>query len=207
MIDRDDIHLPGVPRGAVADWYSERGMIGEEFLVRPPFLYRDVRRFMGGSGFDGGFGNGSGNGYGSGDGVGKGIGGGYYGGGIGRGGGGGTRDGRGDGDFDEDYDGGVTNPLTTERYMRIGRNYLCHLGDWHTFVGRCTEQIGPLTYVLQNASKIANTNNGDNWHLLAGGDKRARQQATYIHYTTEVIVPLSIAAIEWVGELPKQVQA
>lgn len=91
--------------------------------------------------------------------------------------------------------------------MRIGRNYLCHLGDWHTFVGRCVEQIGPLTYVLQDASKIANTNNGDNWHKLAGGDKQARQQATYINYTTEVIVPLSIAAIEWVGELPGQVQA
>jgi hypothetical protein len=195
MIDRDDIHLPGVPRGAVADWYSERGMIGEEFLVRPPFLYRDVRRFMGGSG--GGIGGGGG-------GIGSCIGdnsiGSGYGGGSGGGGGGyGSGGGRGNGDSG--------NHLTTERYMRIGRNYLCHLGDWHTFVGRCTEQIGPLTYALSHVSKVANTNNGDNWHLLAGGDKRARQQATYIHYTTEVIVPLSIAAIEWAGELPGQVQA
>jgi|LakMenEpi03Aug12_release.lakeMendotaPanAssembly.Ray.scaffolds.fasta_scaffold06344_28 hypothetical protein len=200
MIDRDDIHLPGVPRGAVADWYSDRGMIGEEFLVRPPFLYRDVRRFMGGdigSGYGGGGGAVSGgSGSGSGDGGGIGIGGGY---GSGIGSGSGYAIGSGYGDSG--------NHLTTERYMRIGRNYLCHLGDWHTFVGRCTEQIGPLTYVLQNASKIANTNNGDNWHKLAGGDEKAREQATYIHYTTEVIVPLSIAAIEWVGELPGQVQA
>jgi hypothetical protein len=199
MIDRDDIHAPGVPRGAVADWYSDRGMIGEEYLVRPPFLYRDVRRFMGGSGgriigSGGGYGGGGGGGIGGGLGDGGGIG---IGGGYGSGSGYGIGSGYGD----------SGNHLTTERYMKIGRNYLCHLGDWQTFVGRCTEQIGPLTYVLHDVSKIANTNDGDNWHKLAGGDKNARQQATYAHYTTEVIVPLSIAAIEWVGELPVQVQA
>lgn len=88
--------------------------------------------------------------------------------------------------------------------MRIGKNYIVHLGDWHTFIGRCTEQIGPLTYALSDASKISDTNNGDNWHLLASGDKTARKAATYLHCDTEVIVPLSIAAIEWVGELPER---
>lgn len=88
--------------------------------------------------------------------------------------------------------------------MRVGKAYLVHCGDWHTFVGRVTEQIGPFTYALSGASKIPDTNNGDCWEKLAAGDKKLRKAASYLHLTTELIVPLTIAAIEWVGETPQE---
>lgn len=88
--------------------------------------------------------------------------------------------------------------------MRIGTAYLVHCGDWHSFVGRVTDQIGPFTYVLSSASKIDNTNEGDNWHILAAGNERARKAAKYLHHTTELIIPLTIAALEWVGETPQE---
>ena len=88
--------------------------------------------------------------------------------------------------------------------MRVGRCYLVHGGDWHTFVGRVREQLGPLTYELEGVSKVAETNNGDVWHELAAGDERLRRACDYRHHTTPVVVPLGIAAIEWVGKLPQE---
>jgi len=88
--------------------------------------------------------------------------------------------------------------------MRVGRCYLVHVGDWHTFVGRVREQLGPLTYELEGVSKVAETNNGDVWHELAAGDERLRRACDYRHHTTPVVVPLGIAAIEWVGKLPQE---
>ena len=87
--------------------------------------------------------------------------------------------------------------------MRVGRNYLVHLGDWHTFVGHCGEQLGPLTYALTHASKVDISSAGDRWHdLCAGGDAALRLSATYWHQPGECVVPLSIVAVEWFGELP-----
>jgi len=91
--------------------------------------------------------------------------------------------------------------------MRAGTAYIVHCGDWHTFVGRVTDQLGPLTYEMSHVSKIADTNDGDNWHLIAAGDKRARDTCTYHHYETPLVLPLSIAAIEWVGETPAEAAA
>jgi hypothetical protein len=88
--------------------------------------------------------------------------------------------------------------------MRIGSAYLVHCGDWHTFVGRVTEQLGPFTYAMSGASKIDNTNNNDNWHILAAGDKLARKAANYFHCETELIIPLTIAAMEWAGKTPSE---
>lgn len=88
--------------------------------------------------------------------------------------------------------------------MRVGQAYLIHLGDWHTFVGRVKDQLGPLTYALELASKVDISSAGDRWHDLAAGDKTLRSQATYWHYQGEVIVPLSIAAMEWQGKLPQE---
>ncbi len=88
--------------------------------------------------------------------------------------------------------------------MEIGKAYLIHCGDWHTFCGRVARQTGPFTYTLVRVSKVAETNDGDNWEKLAGGDKAARKKATYKHYTTEVILPLSIVAFEWIGKLPQE---
>lgn len=91
--------------------------------------------------------------------------------------------------------------------MRAGTAYIVHCGDWHTFVGRVTDQLGPLTYEMSHVSKIADTNDGDNWHLIAAGDKLARDTCTYHHYETPLVLPLSIAAIEWVGETPAEAAA
>jgi hypothetical protein len=89
-----------------------------------------------------------------------------------------------------------------ESQVRVGKNYLVHCGDWHTYVGRVRDQVGPIVYELEQVSKVEETHGGDNWHLLAAGDKAARDAASYLHYDTPVCLPLSIAAFEWVGELP-----
>lgn len=89
--------------------------------------------------------------------------------------------------------------------MEIGKAYLIHCGDWHTFVGRVVEQIGPMTYGMECVSKIAETNNGDCWESLAAGDERLRAACDYRHHTTPGVFPLGIAAFEWVGKLPQEV--
>ena len=88
--------------------------------------------------------------------------------------------------------------------MRTGTAYLIHSGDWHTFVGRVVGQLGPGTYELEKVSKIADTNNGDCWELLAAGDAELRRVCTYRHYKTTAVIPLVIAAFEWVGDLPQE---
>ena len=88
--------------------------------------------------------------------------------------------------------------------MRIGRAYLVHCGDWHTFIGRVVDQLGPGIYELDLVSKVTNTNNGDCWHKLAAGDAKFRKAASYEHYTTKAAIPLVIAAFEWVGKLPQE---
>lgn len=88
--------------------------------------------------------------------------------------------------------------------MEPGKCYLIHCGDWHTFVGRVVRQVGPLTYLLESVSKIKETNNGDCWHALAAGDADLRKAASYEHYTTAAVVPLTIAAFEWVGAPPQE---
>lgn len=90
--------------------------------------------------------------------------------------------------------------------MRPGKSYLIHAGDWHTFVGRVVEKIGPQTYEVELVSKIRNTNNGDCWHQLAAGDARLREECDYAHYETIMVIPLAIAAFEWVGKLPQEVE-
>ncbi len=87
-------------------------------------------------------------------------------------------------------------------YMEIGKAYLVHCGDWHTFVGRIVKMISPVVYLMQNVSKISNTNNGDNWHNLANNIDR--DKATYLHYEGIVTIPLTIVAFEWVGKTPKE---
>lgn len=88
--------------------------------------------------------------------------------------------------------------------MRVGEAYLVHLGDWHTFVGRVTEQVAPGIYEMTACSKISDTNNGDVWHELAAGDQSLRNRATYLHCKTPVMVPLTIAAIQWTGKTPQE---
>jgi hypothetical protein len=88
--------------------------------------------------------------------------------------------------------------------MEPGMAYLVHCGDWHTFVGRCVKQVGPMTYLFESVSKVVETNAGDNWEKLAAGDKQARKQATYAHYKTAATVPLSIIAFEWTGATPQE---
>jgi len=88
--------------------------------------------------------------------------------------------------------------------MEIGKAYLVHCGDWHTFVGRCVAMISPVVYTMESVSKITETHDGDNWHLLAGGSQEARKKASYLHSTTRLIIPLTIAAHEWVGKTPQE---
>lgn len=88
--------------------------------------------------------------------------------------------------------------------MEIGKAYLIHGGDWHTFVGRVVDHVGPLTYRLESVSKIYDTRNGDCWDRLAAGDKQLRAACDYRHYTTPTFVPLAIAAFEWVGKTPQE---
>lgn len=88
--------------------------------------------------------------------------------------------------------------------MEVGKAYLIHCGDWHTFCGRVVKQVGPSTYKLTKVSKISETNNGDCWEELASGDKRLRSACTCRHYTTDAVLPLSIIAFEWIGKLPQE---
>ena len=88
--------------------------------------------------------------------------------------------------------------------MRVGHCYLVHCGDWHTFVGRVKDQIGPLTYEFEQLSKVDISDAGDRWHELAAGDETLRRQATYWHFEGLSVLPLSIAAFAWVGELPQE---
>lgn len=89
--------------------------------------------------------------------------------------------------------------------METGKNYLVHCGDWHTLVGRVVKQVGPGTYLMEQVSKISETNNGDCWEKLCEGDERLRRACTYRHYTTQAVVPLVIVAFEWLGALPQEV--
>ncbi len=88
--------------------------------------------------------------------------------------------------------------------MEVGKAYLIHCGDWHTFVGRLKAHATPLLCEFENVSKITNTNNDDVWHALAAGDERLRGEASYEHYTTPVFLPIAIAAFEWVGKVPSE---
>ncbi len=88
--------------------------------------------------------------------------------------------------------------------MEIGKAYLVHAGDWHTFVGRVVQMISPVVYLMESVSKISETNNGDVWQDMASGVKEARKRATYAHYKTRMVVPLCIAAFEWVGKTPQE---
>jgi len=91
-----------------------------------------------------------------------------------------------------------------ENQMEPGKAYLVHCGDWHTFVGRCVRQVGPMTYLFEFVSKILETNNGDCWEKLAAGDGRLRKACSYAHYTTPACVPLAIIAFEWQGPTPQE---
>jgi hypothetical protein len=88
--------------------------------------------------------------------------------------------------------------------MEIGKAYLVHCGDWHTFVGRVKKQVGPATYLMTEVSKVSETNNGDCWFAMAGGDTRLRKAASYVHCETDAVIPLAIAAVEWVGKTPQE---
>lgn len=90
--------------------------------------------------------------------------------------------------------------------MEEGKAYLVHCGDWHTICGRVIRQTGPFLYLLEKVSKIADTNNNDNWEQLTAGNQEARKKATYKHYTTNALVPLNILAFEWEGLLPQEEQ-
>jgi hypothetical protein len=191
--------------GALRDWLRDHGtpeaivQEAEPILTLRPW---DIDRFLSGSGRGSGRGSGigrgsgsgsSGGGRGRGSGIGIGRGSGSSGGGIGSGIGSGSGSGR-----------GIGEPYEAKQ-MEPGKCYLVHCGDWHTLVGRCVRQVGPMTYLFESVSKIAETNNGDCWHQLAAGDKRLRKAATYQHYTTPCPIPLTIFATEWVGELPQEV--
>ena len=87
--------------------------------------------------------------------------------------------------------------------MEIGKAYLIHCGDWHTFVGRVVRQCGPFTYVMDSCSKL-DTQQGDIWHDLAAGDERRRKACSYWHDKGERIVVLSITCVEWKGKTPQE---
>jgi hypothetical protein len=183
---------------AATDWLLEHeaeSAVAAECGAAARLGVYDVWRLLGGSGS--GIGSGRGRGIGRGRGSGSGIGRGR---GIGRGSGIGSGSGRGSGRVR----GIGSGTIYPGGQMRVGRCYLVHGGDWHTFVGRVREQLGPLTYELEGVSKVAETNNGDVWHELAAGDERLRRACDYRHHTTPVVVPLGIAAIEWVGKLPQE---
>ena len=65
-------------------------------------------------------------------------------------------------------------------------------------------QVTPLLWELESSSKIHDTNNGDVWERLAAGDQSLREAAEYRHDETPRIVPVSISALEWLGETPKE---
>lgn len=96
---------------------------------------------------------------------------------------------------------GSTEIYPETAVMRIGQAYLVHLGDWHTFVGRVCDQLGPLTYEMEFASKVDIESQGDRWQELCAGNTEVRSAARFWHYG-KVVVPLSIVAMEWHGDLP-----
>lgn len=171
------------PANMTADWLDEHGQDWASAEMRSPLQV--VRVCIGIDGIGGGRGSGIGSGGGRGSGSGSGIGGGS---GIGRG----IGSGRGS---------GINYEV---KQMEIGQAYLFFCGDWHAFIGRVVAQTGPFTYRVEQASKVSDTNNGDNWHLLAAGDKKARAAASYHHYETAIYIPLTIAAVEWTGKLPSE---
>lgn len=88
--------------------------------------------------------------------------------------------------------------------MEVGKAYLIHCGDWHTFVGRVTRQVGPFVYEMEKSSKL-DTNAGDVWNQLAAGkDKAMRRACTYWHDSTPRLVVLNISALEWLGKTPAE---
>lgn len=89
--------------------------------------------------------------------------------------------------------------------MEQGKAYLIETVDWFGWVGRVKRQVGPWEYEMESCSKISDTNAGDVWHQLAAGDKAARKAATFIHYTTPVILGLgAVVKIEWLGKTPQE---
>lgn len=57
--------------------------------------------------------------------------------------------------------------------MEIGKSYLFHCGDWHSFVDQFVRFVSPLIIELKYASKLEP--GIDNWHLLAEGYTDARR--------------------------------
>lgn len=94
--------------------------------------------------------------------------------------------------------------------MEIGQAYLLQTVDWFAWVGRVKKQVGPWEYEFDSCSKISETNNRDNWHLLAAGDNKARRAATYKHYqqTSDgrgIILGLGVVVkIPWEGQTPQE---
>jgi hypothetical protein len=169
---------------------------------------RGIGRGVGsGRGIGLGVGSGRGSGRGSGNGVGCGIG---FGLGVGSGRGSGSGSGVGSGGgrgFSVGSGRGIGSGINQGvNHMEIGKAYMVHCGDWHTFVGRVVGQISPYVYLMESVSKVSDTNAGDVWHLLVSGDASARKKATYVHYATRATVPLTVAAFEWVGKLPQEEQ-
>jgi len=180
-------------------WLRECGEDDEQFVAPK---VQEAHSFLTGSGIGSGIGIGSGSGRGSGSGIGSGSGRGS-GSGSGSGSGIGSGSGRGSGSW-RGSGSGRGRDFNSEIFMEIGKAYLVHVGDWHTFVGRVVAQTGPMTYRLESVSKVCETNDGDNWHELAAGNTAARKKAKYEHYRTPVILPLSIAAFEYVGKTPQE---
>jgi len=88
--------------------------------------------------------------------------------------------------------------------MEIGKAYLIHCGDWHTFVGRVAEQTGPFTYKMASCSKL-DTNQGDVWSdLCLEKNESMRRQCRYWHDHTPRLCVLSISALEWEGKTPQE---
>jgi hypothetical protein len=196
---RDD---PGsaFAQAVARDWLLERCVepVADEAVLFRPLSVWDVWSFGLGRGL--GLGSGSGRGRGLGSGLGRGRGRGL-GSGLGSGSGSGSGLGLGLGSGSGSGSGSEPYKVT---HMRVGKAYLVHCGDWHTFVGRVTAQTGPHAYEMGSVSKISETNNGDCWHALAAGDKRLRRAARYEHYTTTAVIPLVIAAFEWLGATPQE---
>ena len=89
--------------------------------------------------------------------------------------------------------------------MEIGKVYFIETVDWFAWVGRLVRQVGPWEYEFTSCSKISDTNNGDNWHLLCEGDEEARKAATYIHYKQPVILGLGVVVkVLWDGNTPQE---
>jgi len=184
---------------ALRDWLREHDIpdvIIEEAEPKLRFGPFDVIRFFcRGIGIGSGIGSGLGSGRGSGSGSGLGSG-------RGSGSGSGLGSGQGSG---SGLGLGLGSIIQSEVIqMEPGKAYLVHLGDWHTFVGRCVKQTGPSTYLFESVSKIHDTNRGDNWEDLAADANEARIAATYRHYSTPASVPLSIIAFEWKGKTPQE---